>query len=93
MHVDELWNADVYWPNYFLKKKVWVYADDYRAELTGDQDYSRIIIQAGNNEGWIFHRRLKDKHLVHNTLKQISLPVSEKQLLRLGFDRWQENYL
>lgn len=93
VHIDEFWPADAGWESYFVDHKVWVFVDDYRAEIIGDEDYSRIIIHAGNNTGWIFHRRLKDKANVHDTLSVINIPVSEKQLGNLGFTRWQESYL
>ena len=93
VHVDEFWQADNQWEKYYIRQKVWVYFDEYRAELPGDQTYSRIIIHSGSDEGWLFHRPLAEKDLVHLTLDQIAKPVSEKQLKYLGFTAWNTNYI
>lgn len=92
VYVDELWEADARWPNYFSRNRIWVYFDEYRAELTGDKDYSRIIIHTAHDEGWIFIRPLNEKDLVKNTLKQVQRPVSQAQLAALGFTPWQGEY-
>ena len=92
VHVDGLWPADSDWASYYIGSKVWVFADEYHADLVGDEYYSRIIIYAGNGEGWIYHRRLTDKANVQKTLSKIQVPVSEKQLEMLGFTRWQEEF-
>lgn len=91
--VDEFWEADDAWQEYYLNQSVWVFMDEYRAELAGDQDYSRIIIHSGNDSGWKYSRRLKQRDLVHSVLESIKKPVSEKNLKDLGFERWHECYL
>lgn len=92
VHMDELWEADSEWPSYFIADKVWVYADEYRAELTGDEDYSRILVHANSEEGWQFRRPLAQKQSVAAVLDAIDRPVSQQQLARLGFSRWQGDY-
>lgn len=89
VHVDDLWEADDQWSQYFIAQKVWVYVDEYRAELAGDQDYSRIIVHAASEQGWMFKRPLKDKAAVEAVLKKITRPVSQSQLVQLGFTQWQ----
>lgn len=91
--VDELREADEHWDSYFISNKVWIYADEYRAELTGDEDYSRIIIHSDANEGWLYSRRLEDKQQVQATLAAIEIPVSEQQLQALGFIKWKDAYI
>ena len=91
VHIDEFWVADNHWPHYYFRNMVWVYADEYRAELCGDEAYSRIIITAGNDIGWLFTRALEEKCLVNSTLKAIKKPVSEDQLASLGFTRWKNS--
>ena len=93
VHVDEFWEADESWSNYFIDGRVWVYADEYRAELTGDEDYSRIVVHAGEDEGWLYSRRLGEKKHVHKILKAIKRPVSEKQLAEMGFTPWKGHYI
>jgi hypothetical protein len=98
VHVDELWKADACWTDYFFEQKVWVYVDEYRAELIGDEDYSRIIIhsgedKAGQDQGWLFSRPLEQKNIVHEVLKKIRTPVSEQQLEALGFVGWKGDYI
>lgn len=88
VYIDEFWTADGRWPHYFTANKVWVFVDEYRAELTGDEDYSRIIIRSGDDKGWLYHRRISEKPQVIKTLDRITLPVSEKQLETLGFTPW-----
>jgi hypothetical protein len=44
VHIDELWEADLEWPDYFLADMLWIFADEYRPGLIGDEDYCRIII-------------------------------------------------
>lgn len=85
VHIDEFWDADEHWPRYFLAQKVWVFVDEYRAELTGDEDYSRICIHADNTHQWQYIRPLSSKQQVHQILSQIKQPVSEDQLQNLGF--------
>lgn len=85
VHVDELWQADEGWASYFIGGRVWVFADEYRAELSGDEDYSRILVQAGDDRSWIYTRPLAKKAEVAKTLDAIERPVSEKQLARIGF--------
>ncbi len=93
IHVDEFWEADEFWSNYYIQNKVWVYVDEYRAELIGDEDYSRIIVHAGEDEGWLYSRRLSEKKLVHRILKAIKRPVSEEQLAKMGFTPWKTSYI
>lgn len=93
VQVDEFWDADRHWLNYFFQQKIWIYADEYRAELTGDEDYSRIVIHAGDDRGWLFSRPLSRRQIVHDTLCRILTPVSERQLETLGFVRWVGNYI
>ena len=93
IHVDEFWEADKYWNHYFIGSSVWIYADEYRAELPGDEDYSRIVIHGGKDGGWIYSRRLRHRQKVQKTLKAIQRPVSEMQLAELGFETWQSSYL
>lgn len=88
VYIDELWEADKYWPHYFIGSQVWIYADEYRAELDGDEDYSRIIINQGSERGWIYKRRLADKPQVIFILKNVERPISQAQLKTLGFIQW-----
>ncbi len=93
VHIDEFWEADASWPHYYVHNHVWIYADEYRAELVGDEDYSRIIINAGNDQGWIYSRRLTERDKVLQVLQQIERPVSELQLQEMGFSRWAESHI
>ncbi len=93
VHVDALWEADGAWPHYFLEQQVWIFVDEYRAELSGDEDYSRILIHSGEDEGWLFSRPLTEKPEVDATLDKIKLPVSELQLKALGFTAWKGQYI
>ncbi|MFT5693331.1 MAG: hypothetical protein ACI92E_002668 [Oceanicoccus sp.] len=93
VHIDEFWDADRHWVNYFFQQKIWVYVDEYRAELTGDEDYSRIVIHAGEDQGWLFSRPLSKRNVVHDILCNIFTPVSEQQLETLGFVRWTDHYI
>jgi hypothetical protein len=93
VQLDELWEADEHWPGYYIEQKVWVYADEYHAELAGDEDYSRIIVQSSDDAGWLLSRRLKDKNTVKQALQAIQRPVCEQQLEELGFTRWKDSYL
>lgn len=93
VHVDEFWEADDQWSDYYFKQCVWVFVDEYRAELAGDEDYARIIIHAGNNRGWIFRRPLSERSFVFSMISRIVIPVSEQQLEQLGFITWQDDYL
>lgn len=90
VHVDELWEADEAWRSHFIEGLVWVFSDEYRAELSGDESYSRIIIHAGDNEGWLYIRPLAEKMEVANILSALVRPVSEKQLSQIGFTRWEQ---
>lgn len=85
---DTFWEADNCWEEYFLKRSVWVYMDEYSPHLVGDEDYSRIIIHSSNDSGWEYSRRLKDRDLVHAVFASIKKPVSEKNLIELGFEKW-----
>lgn len=85
---DDLWEADANWDQYFVNKNVWVYMDEYRANQPGEVGYARIIIHSGHDTGWKFSRPIEEKELVHATLKEISKPVSQKQLNELGFTKW-----
>lgn len=93
VYLDEFWEADDRWPHYFIDNKVWMFVDEYRAELTGDEDYSRIIVHSGGDKGWLYSRTLSEKPLVIRTLDKISRPVSEKQLETLGFSPWSDFYI
>ncbi|CAA0118163.1 Uncharacterised protein [Halioglobus japonicus] len=93
IHLDEFWEADQHWGRYFVSNNVWVYVDEYRAELPGDEDYSRIIIHGGDDTGWIYSRRLNDRDKVQQTLEAIKRPVSARQLANLGFTPWQTSYV
>lgn len=88
VHVDEFWAADNHWDDYFISNQVWVYLDEYRAEVPGDEDYCRIIINGGNERGWIYQRPLSKRTQVLGLLREIEKPVSEAQLSSLGFTQW-----
>lgn len=85
VHIDELWDADSHWSHYFHAQKVWVYVDEYRAELIGDQDYSRICVQADDQYHWQLSKPLAQKSDIEKTITKINRPVSERQLKQLGF--------
>ena len=51
VQLNEFWQADTSWPQYFYQHKVWVYADEYHTDLIGDESYSRIVIHGGHNQG------------------------------------------
>ena len=91
--IDELWEADPHWDNYFIDNKVWVFVDEYHAQLTGDEDYCRIIIHSDAAKGWLFTRPLKEKTQLQTTLAAIEKPVSKQQLETLGFVPWDEVYI
>ena len=92
VHLDELWEAGTDWPRYFINKKVWVYYDEYNAELIGDEDYCRIIVHSGNTDGLIVKRPLSDRVVLDEILERIQRPVSERQLVDLGFRWWRGDY-
>ena len=93
VQIDEFWEADDNWPAYYIDNKVWVYADQYAAEIIGDEDYSRIVIHSGHDKGWLYSRSLEDKHTVQQVLQAIKIPVSEQQLVDIGFIRWKDSYI
>ncbi len=88
VYVDEFWDADEDWPHYFLNNQLWVYVDTYDAELAGDEDHCRIIIDAGRDYRWLYKRALEEQKHVFEVLKNIQRPVAETQLEQLGFTRW-----
>jgi len=87
---DELWPADKNWPSFFPNNTVWVFMDEYHATLPGDENYSRIIVSHGNGEGWIFSRPIVQKTTVDSVLQNITIPISQTQLIELGFKPWKE---
>jgi hypothetical protein len=93
VYLDEFWPADANWSHYYLDDQVWVYLDEYRAELIGDGDYCRIIINAGNDYGWIYKRNRVEKAKVLEVLGRIQRPVSEVQLQEIGFTRWSDGHI
>ena len=93
VQIDEFWEADENWPEYYIDHKVWVYADEYAAEIIGDEDYSRIIIHSSHDKGWLYSRKREDKNTVQQALHAIKIPVSEKQLVDIGFIRWKDSYI
>jgi len=88
--VDELRDADENWPEYFFSRKVWVYMDEYRAELIGDEDYARILIYVSATKGWQYSNPLKDRAKTHSVLSSLQSPISIQQLVALGFKPWHE---
>jgi hypothetical protein len=93
VEIDEFWPADEHWPQTFFEQSIWVYVDEYRAELTGDEDYSRIIIHSSADKGWLYSRGLSDKQGVLEVLNKITTPVSQAQLKNLGFVAWKGSYI
>lgn len=92
VHIDEFWEAENDWPRYFIGTKVWVYYDEYNAELIGDEDYCRIIVHSSSADGLIYKRRLSERSMLDEVLKKIERPVSPKQLVDLGFEPWHGGY-
>ncbi|WP_299770671.1 hypothetical protein [uncultured Pseudoteredinibacter sp.] len=90
VHIDEMWDADPSWESYFLKTSVWVYADTFRAELAGDSDYARIVIQGGDDLIWIYSVPLNQSQRLFEVLDKIEKPVKQGQLELLGFNRSEE---
>lgn len=89
--VDEFREADAHWAQYFIGNKVWLFMDEYRAELAGDEDYIRIIVSSSADEGWLFSRRLDEHELVHSIMRSLNSPIAENQLVALGFERFSES--
>jgi hypothetical protein len=48
---EQFWRADSSWSAYFIGNSVWVYYDEYNAQLIGDEDCCRIIVHSGNTYG------------------------------------------
>ncbi|MCB1846653.1 MAG: hypothetical protein KDI04_04505 [Halieaceae bacterium] len=92
VHVDEFYRADSHWPSYFIDDTVWIFYDEYNPGLIGDEDYCRIIVHAGQTTGLICKRPLSEKPALDRLLKKIECPVSERQLLDLGFEWWHGSY-
>lgn len=92
VHIDEFWRADSHWARYFIGNTVWVYYDEYHPGLIGDEDYCRIIVHAGNTDGLIYKRPLSEQHTLDNVIEKIEHPLSEQQLLDLGFKWWHGTY-
>ena len=92
VHIDEFWKGDSSWASYFIGDKVWVYYDEYNPGLIGDEDYCRIVVHAGNGNGLIYKRPLSDRPLVDEVLRSMEQPVSEQQLVDLGFQWWRGDY-
>lgn len=87
VQIDELWEGALDWESYFLNTSVWVYADTFRAELAGDIDHARIVIQGGDNVIWVYSTPLAESQALHNVLGEIVKPVEQSQLELLGFVR------
>lgn len=92
VYIDELWEANSDWPSFFIDQKVWVLYDEYQAQLPGDQDYCRIVIQYDEDCGWILRKPIFEKESIEIAVQSITQPVSQKQLLALGFIRWYGRY-
>ena len=90
--MDEFREAGDDWPSTFIGDKLWLFCDEYRAELTGDQDYCRIVVHAGNDSGMIYRRPLAERENVREILELIDQPVDRRQLLELGFSSWRDSY-
>jgi hypothetical protein len=93
VYQDRFIEADKNWPRYFYRNCIWLYADEYHAALSGDEDYSRIVIHVSESYGWLYSRPLQQRDKVLNTLNKIQAPVSVKQLRQLGFIEWHDEYI
>lgn len=93
VYFDGFVDADASWGSYFLAATVWILVDEYRAELDGDEDYSRILVHAGDDQGWLYSRSLTERKKVLDTFKKVAVPVSEQQLRTLGFVPWAGEYI
>lgn len=87
VQLDELWDAADDWGSYFLNTSVWVYADTFRAELAGDKDHAKIVIQGGDDESWMYSVSLSQSHQLTKVINEIEKPVKQSQLESLGFTR------
>lgn len=92
VHFDGLVEGDSQWDNYFIGTQHWMFYDEYRAELPGDQDYCRIIVHTRNDQGLVLLRPLREKRQVERVFSEISKPISKCQLLALGFTAWTGGY-
>ncbi len=87
VQLDELWDAADDWGGYFLNASGWVYADTFRAELAGDEDHAKIVIQGGDDESWMYSVSLSQSHQLTKVINEIEKPVKQSQLESLGFTR------
>lgn len=87
VQLDELWDGADDWESYFLNTSVWVHADTFRAELAGDKDHAKIVIQGGDDESWVYSVSLSQSHLLTEMLNEIERPVKRGQLELLGFKK------
>ena len=92
VYIDELREADSDWPDYFLGHKVWVFFDSYDAKLAGDVPYSRIVVSCDNETGWILQKTCAELADVAAVAKLIKTPISQQQLISLGFEKWHGWY-
>jgi hypothetical protein len=92
VHIDEFWEAANDWSGYFIGRNVWVYYDEYNAELIGDEDYCRIIVHISSTKGLILKRRLSARTALDEVVENIERPVSRRQLMGMGFQWWCGSY-
>ena len=92
VYIDELREADDNWPNYFLGNKVWVFFDSYDAKLAGDEPYSRIVVCCDNETGWTLQMGCTELDQVRAVANKITTPISQQQLIDLGFSKWHGWY-
>lgn len=90
VEIDEMWDGAPDWESYFLNTSVWVYADTFRAELAGDNDHAKIVIQGGEDISWVYSVSLAQSQVLIKVLDEIEKPVKQSQLELLGFERIEQ---
>lgn len=92
VYIDELREADSGWPNYFLGNRVWVFFDSYDAKLAGDIPYARIVVSCDDDTGWELQMDCSELAKVEAIAGKITTPISQQQLMDLGFVKWHGWY-
>ena len=92
VYIDELREADLGWPNYFLGNKVWVFFDSYDAKLSGDVSYARIVVSCDSETGWVLQMDCTELTQVEVIASKITTPISQQQLIDFGFVEWHGWY-
>lgn len=89
--LDEFQKALGDWPESYPGSKVWINIHEYKATLTGDASYLRLLISGAHDCNLVWQTAPEAGHVLKKVMASITHPLSFESLKAQGFQYYEDN--